>query len=125
MGTDVVSLGVSTTAKLGPGFTTNKVELFGETLIPLEKGKPNTFDEVSPRRHAEQASAPILLIHGKDDTVVDFSQSTEMAEALKRAGKPHAMVVLTAEDHWLSRSETRMQMLEEALAFVKAHNPAD
>ena len=35
-----------------------------------------------------KSSIPILLIHGRDDTVVQFSQSENMAEALK-GGKKH------------------------------------
>ena len=88
-------------------------------------GDPSTFSEVSPRRHAEQADAPILLIHGKDDTVVPFRQSDQMADALKDAGKPYEFVVLREEDHWLSRAETRKQMLEEAMRFIQKYNPAD
>ena len=88
-------------------------------------GAPSTFGEVSPRRHAGQADAPILLIHGKDDTVVPFQHSDSMASALKSAGKPFEMVVLQHEDHWLSRAETRKQMLAAAMAFVTKYNPAD
>ncbi|HEX8055913.1 MAG TPA: S9 family peptidase [Novosphingobium sp.] len=88
-------------------------------------GNPSTFDEVSPRRHAAQADAPILLIHGKDDTVVPFSHSTAMVDALKSAGKPYEFVVLREEDHWLSHAATRKQMLEAAMAFVEKNNPAN
>ncbi len=88
-------------------------------------GDPTKFDEVSPRKRAREANAPILLIHGKDDTVVAFEQSTRMVDALKSAGKPYEFVVLHEEDHWLSKSATRQQMLEEAMRFVQKHNPAD
>ena len=88
-------------------------------------GARSTYAEVSPRQFAAKADAPILLIHGKDDTVVPFDQSTAMANALKAAGKPHEMVVLREEDHWLSRAATRKQMLEAAVVFVQKHNPAE
>jgi dipeptidyl aminopeptidase/acylaminoacyl peptidase len=88
-------------------------------------GNPSTFDEVSPRRRAAQADAPIMLIHGKDDTIVPFTHSEEMASALKSAGKPYELVVLRQEDHWLSHAATRKQMLEAAMAFVQKNNPAD
>jgi dienelactone hydrolase len=88
-------------------------------------GPRSGFDAVSPRRFARQADAPVLLIHGRDDVVVPFEQSARMAEALKDAGKPHRLVELRQEDHWLSRAGTRLQMLEEAVAFVQQHNPAD
>ena len=72
-----------------------------------------------------RADAPILLIHGQDDIVVPFSQSNDMLNALKRAGKPVELVKLAGEDHWLSKSETRLTMLKAAVAFVEKHNPAD
>lgn len=90
-----------------------------------ELGPRSAFDEVSPRRHAAKADAPILLIHGKDDTVVPYDQSTRMRDALKSAGKPYEFVEMKEEDHWLSRAATRKQMLEAAVAFVQKHNPAD
>ncbi|MGC6330325.1 alpha/beta hydrolase family protein [Rhizorhabdus sp. FW153] len=88
-------------------------------------GDPSGFAAVSPRRHARDADAPILLIHGKDDVVVPFSQSSAMADALKAAAKPYELVTLPSEDHWLSRATTRKQMLEAAVAFVQKNNPAD
>src|SRR5690606_10874585 len=90
-----------------------------------EFGAQRDFDAISPRQQAARASAPILMIHGRDDTVVEFSQSSSMADALKRAGKPYRLVELDGEDHWLSKSETRKRMVAETLAFVQQHNPAD
>jgi dipeptidyl aminopeptidase/acylaminoacyl peptidase len=91
----------------------------------LELGDPATFAAVSPRRHAKDADAPILLIHGKDDTVVPFRQSQRMVDALKDAHKPVEFMVMQKEDHWLSRGETRRQMLEACVKFVTANNPPD
>jgi dipeptidyl aminopeptidase/acylaminoacyl peptidase len=88
-------------------------------------GPPSGFAAVSPRRLAGRADAPILLIHGKDDTVVPFKQSSAMADALRAADRPHELVVLEDEDHWLSRPETRKQMLEATMRFVIQHNPPD
>ena len=48
-----------------------------------------------------------------------------MAGALREAGKPVEMVTLPGEDHWLSRSETRLAMLEAAVRFITANNPPD
>ena len=35
------------------------------------------------------------------------------------------MVTMNKEDHWLSRGETRLQMLQSSIAFLKANNPPD
>lgn len=88
-------------------------------------GPQDRWNAVSPRRLADQASAPIMLIHGKDDIVVPYSHSTKMADKLKDHDKPYEMVTLDGEDHWLSLSTTRQLMLEKAVGFVEKHNPAD
>jgi dipeptidyl aminopeptidase/acylaminoacyl peptidase len=88
-------------------------------------GSKDNYDDISPIKHVKDTDAPILLIHGRDDTVVEWSQSSDMADALKDAGKPYEFVELKNEDHWLSRSETRNQMLAATVAFVQKYNPAD
>jgi dienelactone hydrolase len=99
-------------------------DMFKRSLLE-ELGPRAGFEAVSPRRFAAKADAPVLLIHGKDDSVVPFDQSSKMEDALKGAGKPVRLVVMREEDHWLSRAETRLQMLREAVAFVQQHNPPD
>lgn len=92
-------------------------------ILKAEIGSGRDLKDVSPRRFAHKADAPILLIHGKDDTVVPFRQSLVMADALKDAGKAYEMVTLEGEDHGLSRSDTRLRMLTATLDFVEKHNP--
>jgi dipeptidyl aminopeptidase/acylaminoacyl peptidase len=78
---------------------------------------------ISPIEHVNSVSVPVLLIHGRDDTVVPYDQSEVMLRALKRAGKSVELLTMKHEDHWLSRSETRLQMLQASVAFLKANNP--
>jgi dipeptidyl aminopeptidase/acylaminoacyl peptidase len=79
---------------------------------------------LSPNDHVAAVSVPVLLVHGRDDTVVPYDQSADMAKALKRAGKSVGMVTLDHEDHWLSSDATRLKMLEASTAFLEANNPA-
>lgn len=74
--------------------------------------------EMSPRRAAENFKAPVLLLHGRNDTVVPISQSEIMARELTEAGKAHRLVKLDSEDHWLSRSGTRVRVLAEIESFL-------
>ncbi|HEV2363759.1 MAG TPA: S9 family peptidase [Caulobacteraceae bacterium] len=79
--------------------------------------------DISPARQAAKADAPVLLIHGRDDTVVPPDQSQRMRDALAAAHKTVELTVLPSEDHWLSRPETRTQMLQASAAFIEKYNP--
>jgi dipeptidyl aminopeptidase/acylaminoacyl peptidase len=72
----------------------------------------------SPSRAATEVRAPVLLLHGVNDSVVPVSQSREMAKALKSLSKPHTLIELPGEDHWLSRSESRIRVLTELETFL-------
>jgi dipeptidyl aminopeptidase/acylaminoacyl peptidase len=89
----------------------------------VENYKDLNLDAISPIKHIDAINVPVLLIHGRDDTVVPFDQSDVMLSAMKKAGKKVELVTLKKEDHWLSRSETRLQMLKALVAFVEANNP--
>jgi dipeptidyl aminopeptidase/acylaminoacyl peptidase len=44
---------------------------------------------------------------------------------MKRAGRPAEFITLDKEDHYFSRSATRLQMLQSSIAFLQKHNPPD
>ena len=98
---------------------------FWRALIDANNEGNSFMKTLSPAYLAAQANAPILLIHGKDDTVVPIAQSERMASALRSANKPVEFVEMQGEDHWLSRDATRKTMLKAAVEFVQKNNPAD
>lgn len=81
--------------------------------------------DISPIDHIDNVDVPVLLTHGTDDTVVQYGQSQKMYDALKKAGKNVEFVTMQDEDHWLSHSKTRLQMLEADMAFLQKYNPPD
>jgi dipeptidyl aminopeptidase/acylaminoacyl peptidase len=66
-------------------------------------GDPRTDAEalaaVSPARHAEALTAPVMLIHGREDRIVPPQQSRIMQQALRRAGREAEMLELENADH--------------------------
>jgi len=85
--------------------------------------KDPVLAQYSPLAHVAEVDIPVLLIHGRDDTVVPLEQSQLMADALHRAGKPAELVVQNGADHWLSRGDTRLAMLQAVTTFLEKHNP--
>lgn len=103
----------------------NETVRYWNRFMGAERLGDRSLDERSPARLADRVDAPILLLHGRDDTVVPIEQSRMMATALRRVGKPVEFIELAGEDHWLSRGDTRQQMLVETVKFLQTHNPAD
>jgi dipeptidyl aminopeptidase/acylaminoacyl peptidase len=101
----------------------NDVLRFWERYMGAKSYADPMLAQISPVRQAAKAAIPILIVHGKDDTVVDYQQSVAMADALKRAGKPYTFVTLDGEDHWGSRSETRLKLLQAVMEFLLKNNP--
>jgi dipeptidyl aminopeptidase/acylaminoacyl peptidase len=91
--------------------------------IGLENTNDPSLQEISPLRAAAHGNAPVLLIHGRDDSIVPYRHSTRMERALRDAGRPVELVQLREEDHGLSREPTRIQALTSAVAFIERHNP--
>ncbi|MEJ0061305.1 MAG: alpha/beta fold hydrolase [Terricaulis sp.] len=94
-------------------------------LLAIERPNDRSLRQISPVAMVENGSAPVLLIHGRDDTVVPYDNSTAMETALRHAGRPVRLVVLTEEDHWLSREATRAQTLSASVSFLEGCNPRD
>ncbi|MBV5258368.1 S9 family peptidase, partial [Synechococcus moorigangaii CMS01] len=77
--------------------------------------------ENSPALFADRVTANLLLIHGRDDTVVPLRQSEIMERAMRQAGKPVELIVVDGEDHWLSTFGGRMSTLVETVRFLDTH----
>lgn len=75
----------------------------------------------SPARNADKFNAPVLLVHGRDDTIVPLNQSRQMRSALRNAGKSVELVELPGGDHWMSTTEARRDTLQAVAAFVEEH----
>ena len=75
----------------------------------------------SPINAVKAIKAPVLIMYGTGDSVVPHTQSTEMVKAMQAAGKSATLVTLAGEDHWLSRTETRIQVLRELESFLREH----
>jgi dipeptidyl aminopeptidase/acylaminoacyl peptidase len=107
----------------GIGYTDSAGQRYMDRYLGTAHQGNSVLSAISPIDHADALTAPVLLIHGVDDTVVPYSQSSLMESVLKSAHKNVEFVTLKHEDHWLSSSQTRLQMLEASVAFLRKNNP--
>jgi dipeptidyl aminopeptidase/acylaminoacyl peptidase len=84
-------------------------------------GTGSALDAKSPINSVATIAVPVFIAYGTGDGVVANDQSLRMAEALRKAGKEVTLLKLPDEDHWLSRAETRTQLLVSLESFLKAH----
>ncbi|MFO7974763.1 MAG: alpha/beta hydrolase [Candidatus Hydrogenedentota bacterium] len=86
----------------------------------------NPFAYASPITYARPFSKPILFIHGKEDSVVDFRQSVDAHERLVELGVSTEIILLENRGHafdyihWKERKRVFARMLE----FLEEHGGA-
>ncbi|MEM7767384.1 MAG: hypothetical protein AAF253_07840 [Pseudomonadota bacterium] len=78
---------------------------------------------ISPDRRAGEYQVPVLLIHGKDDYVVELQQSKRFRSGWgDRPGLTY--VEMDGQDHYLTSTRARFTVLDESLKLMAAHHPA-
>jgi len=90
----------------------------------IQMGDKTKYDDISPAKQAAKAYCPILIIHGKDDTVVPIEQSERMMRALKNANKVYEYIDYKGQDHWETVESSRIDMMKHCLEFLAKYNPA-
>lgn len=104
-------------ARFNPGMR------YWQRFMGVDDDNAPILAELSPSRLADRIDGPVLLVHGREDTVVPFEQSEIMEQAMRRAGKDVELVALDGEDHHLTFPATRLRMLTETIEFLEEHNP--
>lgn len=92
---------------------------YRETMPDYDARKEEHFVERSAIKHVTELSAPILLLHGRQDWRVSLESVQAFADALKAAGKPHKLVIYEREEHQLALH--RREWIAEVAAWFRAH----
>ncbi len=64
--------------------------------------KPDVYKKWSPSTYAEKMKTPTLIITGKKDYRVPYTQSIMLFTALKRQGVPSKLIIFPDDGHWPS-----------------------
>jgi dienelactone hydrolase len=79
----------------------------------------------SPINRVADLDVPLLLFHGRQDACVPVSHVTSFADALRRGGKPHSVIIYDDEGHVYSRPQNvadfRLRTVEFLLSNLADH----
>jgi dipeptidyl aminopeptidase/acylaminoacyl peptidase len=63
--------------------------------------------DISPISHVDKFQAPVLIVHGKDDPIVPYTQSTTLVDELQKQGKTYEFMARANEMHGLQNAKNR------------------
>ncbi|BCD97988.1 alpha/beta hydrolase family protein [Marinagarivorans cellulosilyticus] len=94
---------------------------YWESNIANNELDKNALKEISPAFHAQNFTAPVLLMHGERDKIVSYKQSKVMRSALKKADKEVKLIKLEDENHHLIEGQSRLLVINKMIEFFNAH----
>jgi pimeloyl-ACP methyl ester carboxylesterase len=65
--------------------------------LPIETRR--LLAELSPEETIARLRAPLVLIHGRDDPAVPFTESLRLEQAARAAGRPVSVVIVSSRGH--------------------------
>ena len=94
--------------------------LFAKRVGDIEKDEQFLKDR-SPLYKADKITKPLLIGQGKNDPRVKVSESDQIVEAMRKAGKPVEYVVYPDEGHGFARPENRLHFFAIMEQFLAKH----
>nr|WP_269328578.1 prolyl oligopeptidase family serine peptidase [Kineosporia babensis] len=77
--------------------------------------------EFSPIHRIDRLSAPLLVVHGADDTNVPVEEAEQVVAALAERGVPHRYLRFAGEGHDLLDTANRVEFVRSAVEWVEQH----
>lgn len=79
------------------------------------------FDRISPLRHLERATMPLLVLHGKRDPRVAIGESEQVVGALRRLGRTVVYETFDHAGHGFVRAADKARVYRAVADFLAAH----
>jgi len=79
------------------------------------------LDRISPANHADQIRSPLLIIQGKNDPRVPFTEAEQMRDAVKAKGGTVWYVMAKDEGHGFVRKTNADYQFAATILFLRAH----
>lgn len=76
------------------------------------------LDEISPIHKVDRITAPLLVIHGKNDPRVPHHEADQIVQALKDRGQPVDYLLFEDEGHGIAKLENRIIAYARIVTFL-------
>ncbi len=100
-----------------PPYWAPMLKMFKHRVGDPDKEK-EFLESRSPLFRADKIKIPLLIAQGANDPRVKMSESEQIVEAVRKAGKEVQYIVFPDEGHGFSRPENRMKFYATAEAFL-------
>jgi len=87
-------------------------------IAPWPEGRA-VYEDRSPINHLDRLRTPMLILQGTIDKVVPPNQAVAMADAVRAAHLPVALLMLEGEGHGFRAMATRRLALEAQVSFLE------
>jgi len=82
---------------------------------------PDLYKLASPVTHVSKDNPPVLLLHGTADKLVPVTQSEQLAEALKKAGVEHQLIIVEGAPHSFDLQPKQRDLRPLVVGFFDKH----
>ncbi|MDQ3855893.1 MAG: S9 family peptidase, partial [Chloroflexota bacterium] len=79
------------------------------------------LEEISPLRHVDRITAPLLVIHGANDPRVPVGEAEQIVQSLEARGQTVEYLRYEDEGHGLVKLHNRISAAERTAAFLDRH----
>ncbi|MET8153809.1 S9 family peptidase [Actinoplanes sp. NPDC049668] len=77
--------------------------------------------DLSPITRIDRLRAPLMIVHGENDSNVPVIEAEQVVAALTELGVPHRYLLFPDEGHELQHRSSRARYLRETVAWLTAH----
>lgn len=92
------------------------VSKYGDPVLDAE-----LLDDLSPLTRIDRLKAPLLVVHGSNDSNVPLIEAEQVVEALRARGVPHKYLLFPDEGHELLHRTSRATFLRETVDWLTTH----
>lgn len=79
------------------------------------------LESVSPINYLDRITAPLMVIHGRNDPRVPLSETEQLVKALQTRGVPVEFLVFDDEGHGVIKLKNKLVMYPAVVAFLNQH----